>query len=109
MTDPICPQAYDKKRREAYVKTISERIKKEDKAKKERKDYYTEQKRMSVSVSSSLKWRDRHHQTFIRLEHRIWHVKVLSSIAVLAFGESRFLTTGAKYLTSANRLQPANV
>lgn len=40
------PQAYDKKRREAATKIISERLKKEDKAKKDRGDYYTEQKRV---------------------------------------------------------------
>ena len=39
-------QAYDKKCREAATKIVSERLKKEDKAKKERGDYYTEQKRV---------------------------------------------------------------
>ncbi|KAH8078877.1 hypothetical protein HD553DRAFT_352742 [Filobasidium floriforme] len=62
-------EAYDKKRREAATKIISERLKKEDKAKKDRGDYYTEQKRV--------------------LEHRIWHIKVLSSIAVLAFASKK--------------------
>jgi hypothetical protein len=39
-------QAYDKKRREAATKIISERLKKEDKANKERGEYYAEQKRV---------------------------------------------------------------
>ncbi|KAJ9115947.1 hypothetical protein QFC22_005090 [Naganishia vaughanmartiniae] len=60
---------FDKKRREAKTKAITEVFKNKDKAEKERKEIYAERRRVA--------------------EHRIWHLKVISSILVLAFFSKR--------------------